>query len=140
MATITGGAVIGVVEVVLAVSFAALVYSGYLAQYLPDGIGLYLVAASLTLGILAWRAGARGVVGTVQDAATAVLALVATNAALHTVGGPYQAFLTVVALTLVLTFLTGVTFLMLGTFRLGTSRGSSRIRWSAASSPAPGGC
>ncbi len=119
LATITGGAVIGVVEVVLAVSFAALVYSGYLAQYLPDGIGLYLVAASLTLAILAWRAGSRGVVGTVQDAATAVLALVATNAALHTVGGPYQAFLTVVAVTLVLTLLTGVTFLMLGTFRLG---------------------
>ncbi len=119
LATITGGAVIGVVEVVLAVSFAALVYSGYLAQFLPDGIGLYLVAASLTLAILAWRAGARGVVGTVQDAATAVLALVATNAALHTVGGPYQAFLTVVATTLVLTLLTGVTFLLLGTFRLG---------------------
>ncbi|MGH2595298.1 MAG: SulP family inorganic anion transporter [Actinomycetota bacterium] len=119
LATITGGAVIGVVEVVLAVSFAALVYSGYLAQFLPDGIGLYLVAASLTLAILAWRAGARGVVGTVQDAATAVLALVATNAALHTVGGPYQAFLTVVATTLVLTLLTGITFLMLGTFRLG---------------------
>ena len=119
LSTITGGVVIGVVEVVLAVSFAALVYSGYLAQYLPDGIGMYLVAASLTLGILAWRAGTRGVVGTVQDAATAVLAIVATNAALHTVGGPYQAFLTVVALTLVLTFLTGFTFLMLGTFRLG---------------------
>lgn len=119
LATITGGAVIGVVEVVLAVSFAALVYSGYLAQYLPDGIGLFLVAASLTLAILAWRAGARGVVGTVQDAATAVLALVATNAALHTFGGPYQAFLTVVAVTLVLTLLTGITFLMLGTFRLG---------------------
>ncbi len=119
LSTITGGAVIGVVEVVLAVSFAALVYGGYLAQYLPDGIGMFLVAAALTLAILAWRAGARGVVGTVQDAATAVLALVATNAALDTVGGPYQAFLTVVATTLVLTFLTGATFLMLGTFRLG---------------------
>ena len=120
LATITGGVVIGVVEVVLAVSFAALVYGGYLAQYLPDGIGLYLVAASLTLGILAWRAGTRGVVATVQDAATAVLALIATNAALDTFGGPYQAFLTVVATTLVLTFLTGVTFFLLGTFRLGT--------------------
>ena len=31
LATITAGAVIGVVEVVLAISFAALVYGGYLA-------------------------------------------------------------------------------------------------------------
>ena len=101
LATITAGAVIGVVEVVLAVSFAALVYGGYLAQFLPDGIGMYLVAASLTLGILAWRAGSRGVVGTVQDAATAVLAIVATNAALAYRRRPDQAFLTVVAATLV---------------------------------------
>jgi len=119
LATISAGAVIGVVEVVLAISFAALVYGGYLAQYLPQGIGLYLVAASITLAILAWRGGRRGVVGSVQDAAAAVLGVVATNAALDAFGGIEQAFLTVVAATLVVTFLTGVTFLVLGTFRLG---------------------
>ena len=116
---ITAGAVIGVVEVVLAVSFAALVYGGYLAQFLPQGIGLYLVAASLTLAILAWRAGARGVVGSVQDAAAAVLALVATSAALDAFGSINRAFLTVVAATFVVTVMTGITFLLLGTFRLG---------------------
>jgi sulfate permease, SulP family len=119
LATITAGAVIGVVEVVLAISFAALVYGGYLAQFLPNGIGLYLVAASLTLAILAWRGGSRGVVGSVQDAAAAVLGIVATNAALDAFGGIDQAFLTVVAATLVVTLLTGITFLLLGTFRLG---------------------
>jgi SulP family sulfate permease len=119
LATITAGAVIGIVEVVLAVSFAALVYGGYLAQFLPDGIGLYLVAASLTLGILGWRAGARGVVGTVQDASTAVLAIVATNAALATFGSTNRAFLTVIAATMVVTLLTGIAFLLIGTFRLG---------------------
>jgi SulP family sulfate permease len=116
---ITAGAVIGVVEVVLAVSFAALVFGGYLEQFLPDGIGLYLVAASLTLAILAWRGGARGVVGSVQDAAAAVLAIVATNAALNAFGSSDRAFLTVVAATVVVTLLTGVTFLLLGMFRLG---------------------
>jgi SulP family sulfate permease len=119
LATITAGAVIGVVEVVLAISFAALVYGGYLAQFLPNGIGLYLVAASLTLAILAWRGGSRGVVGSVQDAAAAVLGIVATNAALDAFGGIDQAFFTVVAATLVVTLLTGVTFLLLGIFRLG---------------------
>jgi len=119
-AVLTAGAVIGLVEVVLAVSFAALVYGGYLAQFLPNGIGLYLVAASLTLAILAWRAGSRGVVGSVQDAAAAVLAIVATNAALASFGSVDRAFLTVVAATLVVTLLTSVTFLLLGTFRLGS--------------------
>jgi SulP family sulfate permease len=117
--TLAAGAVIGAIEAVLAISFAALVFGGYLASFLADGIGLYLTAAALTLAILAWRAGARGVVGSVQDAAAAVLAIVATNTALDAFGSLNRAFLTVVAATLVVTLLTGVAFMALGTFRLG---------------------
>jgi sulfate permease, SulP family len=119
VATISAGAVIGVVEVVLAISFAALVFGGYLEESLPAGIGIYLVAASLTLAILAWRAGVRGVVGSVQDAAAAVLATVAASAAVKTFGGVDQAFLSVVAATMIVTLLTALTFLLLGTLRLG---------------------
>jgi sulfate permease, SulP family len=119
LATLAAGAVIGAIEAVLAISFAALVFGGYLASFLADGIGLYLTAAALTLAILAWRAGARGVVGSVQDAAAAVLAIVATNTALDAFGSLNRAFLTVVAATLVVTLLTGVAFMALGTFRLG---------------------
>ena len=119
LATITAGVVIGVVEVVLAISFAALVYGGYLAQFLADGIGLYLVAAAITLAILAWRSGARGVVGSVQGAVVAVLAVVATTTALHTFGSSNRAFVTVVAMTMVVTVLTGITFLVIGTFKRG---------------------
>ena len=117
--TVSAGTVIGVVEVVLAISFAVLVFSGFLEDARPSGIGIYLVAASLTLAILAWRAGVRGVVGSVQDAAVPVLAIVASSAALHTFGGVDQAFLTVVAATMIVTLLTALTFLVLGTFRLG---------------------
>ncbi len=119
LASITAGVVIGVVEVVLAISFAALVFGGYLAQFLPDGIGLYLVAAAITLGILAWRAGARGVVGSLQGAVVAVLAVVATTTALHTFGSSNRAFVTVVAATMVVTVLTGIAFLVIGTFKRG---------------------
>ncbi|HEX9121764.1 MAG TPA: SulP family inorganic anion transporter [Actinomycetota bacterium] len=116
---LVAGAVIGTVEVVLAVSFAALVFGSYLVMFLPNGIGLYLVAATLTLGILAWRGGTRGVVGSVQDAAAAVLAIVAVSTAVGTFGSPQRAFLSVVAATMVVTLLTGIAFLVLGTFRLG---------------------
>lgn len=119
LVVIAAGAVIGVVEIVLAISFAALIYGGYLGQFLPQGIGLTLAAASITLAILAWRGGSRGVVGSVQDAAAAVLSVVATRAAIDATGSLNRAFLTVVAATVVVSVLTGVTFLVIGSFRLG---------------------
>jgi SulP family sulfate permease len=119
LTSLAAGAVIGAVEVVLAVSFAAFVFGGYLSQFLADGIGLYLLAAALTVAIIAWRAGSRGVVGSVQDAAAAVLAVVAVSTAAGTFGSIDRAFLTVVGVTMVVTLLTGITFLVLGTFRLG---------------------
>ena len=119
LATITAGVVIGVVEVVLAISFAALMYGGYLAQFLADGIGLFLVAAAITLAIMAWRAGTRGVVGSLQEAVVAVFAVVATATALGTFGSSNRAFVTVVAATLVVTLLTGIVFVVIGTLKLG---------------------
>jgi len=129
---LAAGVIIGAVEVVLAVAFAAFVFGGTLIRNLGDGIGLYLVAAALTLGFLAWRAGSRGVVGSVQDAATAVLAGVAATMASRVLELARQAqasgvtdyerpdiFLTVIATTLVVTLLCGVVFYTLGRFRAG---------------------
>jgi SulP family sulfate permease len=131
-ATLAAGVIIGAVEAVLAIAFAAFVFGGLLVGRLSDGIGLYLVAAMLTLAILAWRAGRRGVVGSVQDAAAAVLAVVAatTAAKAAAIAQVAQAtelkdfekpdvFLTVIAATLVVTILCGVVFVALGTLRLG---------------------
>ena len=119
LATVAAGLMIGAVEVVLVCAFAAFVFGGLLVSHLADGIGLYLAAAALTLGIFAWRAGSRGVVGGVQDAATAVLAIVAATTALDTYGGPDRAFLTVIAATMVVTVVTGVVLLALGMSKRG---------------------
>ena len=132
LGTLAAGVIIGAVEVVLAVAFAAFVFGGTLIRNLGDGIGLYLVAAALTLGFLAWRAGNRGVVGSVQDAATAVLAGVASTMAARVLELEHQAqasgisdfvrpdiFLTVIATTLVVTVSCGVVFFTLGRFRAG---------------------
>ena len=129
---LVAGLIIGAVEVVLAVAFAALVFGGDLVRNLGDGIGLYLVAAALTLGFLAWRAGSRGVVGSVQDAATAVLAGVAvtmgdraSQLAIEAQRGgatDYERpdiFLTVIGATLLVTVLCGMVFSTLGRFRAG---------------------
>jgi sulfate permease, SulP family len=119
VASVTAGAAIGVVEVILAISFGALVFGGYLAQFLPDGIGLYLAAAAATLAFLALSAGTRGVVGSVQDATAIVVAVIATTTVQATFGGPERGFLTVVAAGMVVTVLAGITLFVLGQFRLG---------------------
>jgi SulP family sulfate permease len=119
VASVIAGAAIGVVEVVLAISFAALVFGGYLAQFLPDGIALYLAAAAVTLAFLAWSGGTRGVVGSVQDATAVVVAVIATTTVQATFGGPERGFLTVIAMSMVVTGLAGITLFVLGQSRLG---------------------
>jgi SulP family sulfate permease len=118
-ASLIAGVVIGAVEVVLAISFAALVFGGYLVLYLGDGIGLYLVAGAVTLALIAWRAGGRGVIGSVQDAAAAIIAVIALSTVLAAKGSSERVFLTVIATTMVVTLLAGIAFLVLGAFRLG---------------------
>jgi sulfate permease, SulP family len=115
--TVAAGAIIGAVEALLAVSFAALVFGGRTEDFIPDGIALYLGAAALTLAILAWRAGSRGVVGGMQAATVPVLAVVAATTAVTAFGSPERAFLTVVAATLAVTVLCGAIFLALGILR-----------------------
>ena len=79
--TVAAGIVIGAVEVIFAVSFAALVFTGHLEFYfLDDGVGLYLAAAALTLAVMAWRAGFRGIVGGLQGTGAALMAIVLTSA------------------------------------------------------------
>jgi sulfate permease, SulP family len=114
---LVAGAVIGVVEAVLAVAFASIVFGGRISDYLAEGIGLYLGAALLTLVILAWRAGKRGVVGSLQATGAALLSIVAATTGLR--GSPETAFLSVVAATVVVTVICGVAFLVLGVRRHG---------------------
>ena len=114
---VVGGAVIGGVEVVVAVSLAALVFSGYLVYYVSAGVGMFLAAAVVALAVLAILAGKRGVVGGVHEAVAAVLAFVASEAALHAFGSTDRAFSTAVAAIAMATLLCGVTFVVLGVSR-----------------------
>ncbi|HYX79334.1 MAG TPA: SulP family inorganic anion transporter [Actinomycetota bacterium] len=119
LGVLLAGGVIGIVEVVLAISFAALVFGGYLYGFLAQGIGIFLLAAAIAGFVTSWRGGGRGLVGSLQDAAAAVIAVVGTNTAVNTFGSLQRSFLTAIAATVVVTMLTGITFLVLGTFRLG---------------------
>ncbi|MGH2680022.1 MAG: hypothetical protein ACRDG8_05990, partial [Actinomycetota bacterium] len=118
--TVVAGIVIGAVEVVFAVSFAALVFGGYLEFYfLDDGVGLYLGAAALTLAFMAWRTGRRGVVGGLQGTGAALMAIVSASVVVHGAGSPNDIFLSSVTAILVTMVLCGVVFLWLGSRRRG---------------------
>ena len=120
LATVVAGIVIGAVEVVFAVSFAALVFGGYLEFYfLDDGVGLYLAAAALTLAFMAWRAGRRGVVGGLQGTGAAMMAIVTASIVVHAAGSPNDVFLSALAAIMVAMVLAGVVFLWLGSRRRG---------------------
>jgi sulfate permease, SulP family len=118
--TVVAGIVIGAVEVVFAVSFAVLVFGGYLEFYfLDDGVGLYLGAAALTLAFMAWRAGRRGIVGGLQGTGAAMMAIVAASVVVHAAGSPNDVFLSALAAIVVAMVLSGVVFLWLGSRRRG---------------------
>ena len=119
VALVITGLLIGAVETLLAVALAALVFIGLIGDYIADGVVIYLGAAAVTLAIFAWRLGSRGVVGGLRETTAAMLSIVAFNTAVTAYGGPERSFLSVVAVTLIITLLTAAAYLALGAYRRG---------------------
>ncbi|HEX2032066.1 MAG TPA: SulP family inorganic anion transporter [Actinomycetota bacterium] len=114
---LTTGVVIGIVEVVLATSFAALIFSGRMASHLPAGIGLGLFAGAVLLLVVAVTSSIRGAIGSVQDTSSAILAIMGASIAARL--PPDAAFITTVAAIAMTAVITGGFFLLLGSLRLG---------------------
>jgi SulP family sulfate permease len=113
--TVVAGVVIGAIEAVFAVAFAALVFvANFELYYLGDGVGLFLGAAALTLAFMAWRAGRRGVVGGLQAAGAALITLVSASIVVYSGGSPQTVFLSAVAAIVVTMVLLGAFVLWLG--------------------------
>jgi SulP family sulfate permease len=108
-------------SVIIAISFAALIFSGDLAGYVANGIGLALFGA-LAIGlVVAATSSYPGTMAGTQDSPAAILALVAAAIAssMRTSATPGAIFATVVAAIALTSLLTGAFFLVLGRFKLG---------------------
>lgn len=119
--TIAAGIIIGVLYVFIQVSFAALIFSGELSQFLPHGVGL-LLAGAVVMGIITvFTSKLSTAIAGPQDSPVAILAVVAAAivAALPASVSSEQVYFTVVAAIMVATILTAFTFLLLGKFKLG---------------------
>lgn len=120
MPVLTASVLHGISEVFFAVSVGSLIFSGKLTPYLAHGIGIALVTAIITLISTSLMSYIPGVIGSLQDSPSVILALtiaaLVSGASPHTVENQLGTILTIIPLT---AFLTGVIFLGLGYFKLG---------------------
>jgi len=117
---LTSGALIGITEVIFALSMGSLIFCGELAPYLPYGIGIALATAAITLVSLSLGSSVPGVTGSSQDSSTVILAVIAAALVGALATAEVEDKLTTVLVAIaVTTLLTGIFFLALGFFRLG---------------------
>lgn len=115
------GGTIGLLVVIISVSFGAVIFSGELAEALPTGVGLLLFSAIAISGIVATLSSYPAIVAIPQDTTIPVLALVAR----HIIEKippevPFEDKLATVLATIVLnSLIAGSIFLVMGRFKLG---------------------
>jgi SulP family sulfate permease len=120
-ASLTTGLVIGIVSVITATSFAALIFSGPLSDYVSYGIGFILIGDLILGTAVALLSSYSGSIGIDQDATAAILAIMVAGVlgSFSVKASQEQRFATVVALIVITTLSTGLFFLLLGYFKLG---------------------
>jgi len=117
---LTTGVLMGVTEVIFALSVGSLIFSGELAPYLPYGIGMVLLTSAIMLVGVSLGSSAAGVTGTLQDSPSVILAVMATALVDALPVARVEDKLATVLVAIALTaLLTGLFFLVLGSFKLG---------------------
>jgi sulfate permease, SulP family len=118
---ITSGLISGVLLITISVSFAALIFSGPLADSFINGAGLVLFGAFVVSLVIALTSSIPMIQSGPQDSPAAILALIAADIYRRMAGQatPMEFYATVVAAIIATTFLTGLVFLTLGRLRLG---------------------
>jgi SulP family sulfate permease len=122
LASLNAALILYLLEVILALSHSALIFSGALSEHLPHVLGAVLLGSAVLVATVTALSAYPGSIASVQSAPTVVLAL-ATAAAAAAVagraGGPEQVFATATVLIFVTAAATGAAFLALGVFKLG---------------------
>lgn len=115
---VLAGFLIGILEIALAASFGALIFSGETAAHLSRGIGLALFSGTVGIIITSLLTSYPAIMGGNQDAPAAIVGIMAAGITTLVTGRDAQLATVLVAVALT-TLLTGLFLLGLGTFRLG---------------------
>ena len=119
--SIIAGVIGGIIKIVAAMAFSALIFTGTLAAYLPQGIGIVLFGFLLFAVISTFTASYPVNINTPQDIPIAIIALIATTVMANS-GKDWDAETTFqfIFVTIALTsILVGIFFFILGTLKLG---------------------
>jgi SulP family sulfate permease len=121
LSNLLAGLTSGLVNVVYSVSFAALIFSGTLSVYFPQGVGIALIGAALTGIIVAWRSPFPFTIAGPEANSAIILALAARSVADSLPAPAREASLypTVWAAMLLSTVATGLFLYLIGRCRLG---------------------
>jgi SulP family sulfate permease len=114
------GIIIGTLTVIVEISFGALIFSGPLSVYVFNGIGCTLFGAFIISGAVALTSSFPGTIARPHEIPAAILAIVVASIATALPAASGDTFVTVLAAIILTSILTGVFFLALGTFRLGS--------------------
>ncbi len=113
---ITSGLLLGFTDVIFAVSMANLIFSGPLEIHLSRGIAVALLTSIIHILFMLVLPGSPGIVATVQDHPTVVMAVAVASIVAGSAPVP---FATVIAFIFLSTFLVGCGLFLLGSFGLG---------------------
>ncbi|MGD1855705.1 MAG: SulP family inorganic anion transporter [Leptolyngbyaceae cyanobacterium] len=118
--SLVAGSITGIIGVIRAISYAALIFSGSLADYLNTGVGIAIFSSAAISVVVALMSSLPGMIATPLAAPTAVLAILAAQiAGTLTAASPTELLVTVVAAIALGSLATGVSLWLLGTLRGG---------------------
>lgn len=119
--SLSAGLVTGIIAVIRAISYAAFIFSGSLADYLSVGVGMAIFSNAAIGIVVALLVPWPGTIATPLAAPTAVLATLASAIAARMDGSfpPQDILLTVLVAIIISTILGGLLLLVLGRFKLG---------------------
>lgn len=115
--SLLAGVLIGILQIALSTSFAALIFRGEMAADLSRGIGMALFSATLGLGLTSLLTSCQSILGGNQSAPAAIMGVMAAGIAGIVTGGEARLATVVVAVALT-TLITGASLFGLGVFRL----------------------
>ncbi|MCB9434377.1 MAG: SLC26A/SulP transporter family protein [Ardenticatenaceae bacterium] len=119
---ITAGVIVGLLQIVRSISYAALVFTGDLSAFVANGIGLVLLATIILGLMITLFTSLPGALGNSQDIPSAILAGIVVTISQSIAGSapPQEVFLTNIAAISTATLATGIFLWILGQFKLGS--------------------
>ncbi|MBF0101272.1 MAG: SLC26A/SulP transporter family protein [Desulfobacterales bacterium] len=109
-----------VINIAFAISLAALIFTGPIANYLPMGIGLMLLSYLITGIFIVFGSSIRGIISAPKASICIIISIMTISIIEHLEPDlSYQVMPTVIAVIMISSIFTGLILFLLGAFKIG---------------------